>query len=136
MLKCSLAGGCVWPKIKFIQTLMGVLVTCKNEEDPFKMKVLEWSQHISHCKSMQILYDAHSLTPQLTPQSEVGYTLNSNSYKLLWLSLYPARTKKIKSKMKALEWSQHYPSILGCSRTSNSIVGDGTLTNSKSFKLL
>ena len=24
------------PKIKLIQTFMGVLVTCKNEEDPFK----------------------------------------------------------------------------------------------------
>ena len=26
-----------------------------------KMKVLEWSQKISHCKSMQIVYDAQSL---------------------------------------------------------------------------
>ena len=26
---------------------MVVLVTCKNEEDPIKMKVLEWSQHYS-----------------------------------------------------------------------------------------
>ena len=26
----------MWPKIKHIQTFMGVLVTCKNEEDPFK----------------------------------------------------------------------------------------------------
>ena len=32
----SLAGGWVWPKIKLIQTFMGVLVTCKNEEDPLK----------------------------------------------------------------------------------------------------
>ena len=32
----SVAGGWMWPKIKFIQTFMGVLVTCKNEEDPFK----------------------------------------------------------------------------------------------------
>ena len=32
----SVAGGWMWPKIKLIQTLMGVLVTCKNEEDPFK----------------------------------------------------------------------------------------------------
>ena len=31
-----------------------------------KVKVLEWSQHISHCKSMQIFYDA----------SKVGSTLN------------------------------------------------------------
>ena len=71
---------------------MGVLVTCKNEEDPFKMKVLEWSQQISHCKYMQIFYDAQG---KLTPKSEVGSSLNSNSSKLLWLSLLPARTKKI-----------------------------------------
>ena len=32
----SVAGGWVWPKTKLIQTFMGVLVTCKNEEDPFK----------------------------------------------------------------------------------------------------
>ena len=82
---------------------MGVLVTCKNEEDLFKMKVLEWSQQISQCKSMQIFYDAQG---ELTPQSEVGSILNSNSSKLLWLSLLPARMKKIQSKLKALAWSQ------------------------------
>ena len=31
-------------KIKLIQAFMVVLVTCKNEEDPIKMKALEWSQ--------------------------------------------------------------------------------------------
>ena len=79
---------------------MVVLVTCKNEEDHSKMKVLVWSHQISHCKSMQIVYDAQG---KLTPRSEVGSTLNSNSSKLLWLSLLPARMKKIQSKMKALE---------------------------------
>ena len=38
-----------------------------------KMKVLEWSQQISHCKTMHICYDAHG---KLTPQSKVGSTLN------------------------------------------------------------
>ena len=32
----SVAGGLMWPEIKLIQTFMGVLVTCKNEEDSFK----------------------------------------------------------------------------------------------------
>ena len=32
----SVANGWMWPKIKLIQPFMGVLVTCKNEEDPFK----------------------------------------------------------------------------------------------------
>ena len=26
----------MWPKIKLIQTSLEVIVTCKNEEDPFK----------------------------------------------------------------------------------------------------
>ena len=62
------------------QTFMSVFVTCKNEEDPFKMKVLDWSQQISNCKFMQIFYDAQG---ELTPRYEVGSTLNSNSTKLL-----------------------------------------------------
>ena len=98
-----------------------------------KMKELEWSQQISNCKSMQIFYDAQG---KLTLQSEVGYTLNSNSSKLLWLSLLPARIKKIQSKMKALEWSQQCYIIhqfLRCSRRANSLIGDGILTK---FKLI
>ena len=97
------------------------------------MKVLEWSQQISHCKFIQIFYDAQG---KLTPQSEVGSTLNSNSSKLLWLSLLPARMKKIQSKMKALEWSQLCYIIhqfLRCSRAANSLIGDGILTK---FKLI
>ena len=38
-----------------------------------KMKVLEWSQQIFHCKSMLIFYDAQG---KLNPQSKVGSTLN------------------------------------------------------------
>ena len=41
-----------------------------------KMKMLEWSQQISHFKSMQIFYDAQGKS---TPQSKVGSTFNSNS---------------------------------------------------------
>ena len=55
------------------------------------MKVLEWSQQISHCKSMQIFYDALG---KLTPQAEVGST--------------SARMNMIYSNLKALEWSQHF----------------------------
>ena len=35
---------------------MVVLVTCKNKEDQLKLKALEWSQHISHCKSLEIFF--------------------------------------------------------------------------------
>ena len=46
---------------------------------------------------------------QLTPQSEIEPGRNSKSSKMLWLSLLPARMKKIQSKMKLLEWPQHFP---------------------------
>ena len=35
--------------------------------------------------------------------------LISNPSKILWLSLWPARMKKIQSKVKKLEWSQDFP---------------------------
>ena len=41
--------------------------------------------------------------------------------------------KEIQSKMKALEWSQHYPSLLRRSMAANSIIGEGIWTN---FKLI
>ena len=71
---------------------------------------------------MQIFYDAQG---KLIPQSEVGFTLNSNS-----------RMKEIQSKMKALEWSQQcyiIHQLLRCSREANSLIGDGILTK---FKLI
>ena len=74
---------------------------------------------------MQIFYD---VLGKLTPQSEVGSTLNSNSSKILWLPLLPARMKKIQSIMKAQEWpQQHYiiHHFLRCSRAANSLIGDG-----------
>ena len=32
----TVVGGRMWPIIKLIQAFMVVLVTCKNDEDPFK----------------------------------------------------------------------------------------------------
>ena len=46
---------------------------------------------------------------QLTPQSEVNPSGNSNTSEMLWLSLLFPRMKKIQSKMKLLEWPQHFP---------------------------
>ena len=65
-----------------------------------KMKALECSQDFSHYKFMGIFPDAQG---QLTLQSMVGSGQISNSSKTLWLSLLPAKMKKIESKMKALE---------------------------------
>ena len=73
-----------------------------------KMKELEWSQDFSHYKSMGIFQDAQG---QLTPQSLVESGPNSNLSEILWLSSLPASMKKIRSKMKALACSQHFPII-------------------------
>ena len=71
-----------------------------------KIKELECSQDFSHYKSMGIFPDAQG---QLTPQSLVRSSQISNSSEMLWIFSLPARMKKIRSKMKALECSQHFP---------------------------
>ena len=48
---------------------------------------------------------------QLTPQSLVRSGRISNSSEMLWLFSLPASMKKIRSKMKALEWTHHFPII-------------------------
>ena len=70
-----------------------------------KMKALEYSQDYSHYKSMGIFPDAQG---QLTPQSLVRSGRISNSSDTLWMFSLPASMKKIRSKMKALECSQHF----------------------------
>ena len=50
--------------------------------------------------------DFSKIQGQLTPQSRVESGSNSNSSKMLWLSLFLPRMKKIRSKSKVLEWPQ------------------------------
>ena len=71
-----------------------------------KMKELECSQDFSHYKPMGIFPDAQG---QLTPQSLVRSGRISSLSEILWMFLLPASMKKIRSKMKALEWTQHFP---------------------------
>ena len=71
-----------------------------------KMNGLEWSQHFSHYKYIEIFPDDQG---QLTLQSLVRSGRISNLLEILWISLLFARMKKIPSKMKALEWSQDFP---------------------------
>ena len=141
---------------------MGVLVACKNEEDPIKnegarvvttlfidfsnaqgqltpksmmescrnsnqskllwktllparikrihleLKASERSQHFSHCRPVGIFSVAQG---QETHKCLIRSCPISNTSKILWLTLLPARMKKIQSKMKGLEWSQHYSLI-------------------------
>ena len=81
---------------------MHVLVTCKNEDDLIKN---EWTRVVTtfpHYKSMGIFPDAQG---QFTPQTLVKSAPISNLFKML----LPARIEKIRSKLKALEWTQDFP---------------------------
>ena len=78
----SAVSGGLWPNFKLIHTLMVVLITCKNEEDPIKTEdagVLTTFSSI-HYKSMVIFPDAQG---QLTPQSLVRSSQISNLSEIL-----------------------------------------------------
>ena len=78
---------------------MVVLVTCKNEEDPIKNEG-------ARVFTLYIIFsDAQG---HITPESVVISGRDLNTSKLLCMSLSPARMKMIQSKMKGLEWSQHF----------------------------
>ena len=74
---------------------MGLLVACKNKEDPIK------NEGARVVTTLFIYFsDAQG---QLTFKSVLNSCRNSNSSELLWLVLLPARMKKIHPKMKVLE---------------------------------
>ena len=83
-----------------------VLVTCKNEEDSIRN---EGASMVTTCFQLYVYWD-------ISRRSRAGYSAVlgliwpiSNSFEMLWKSSLPARIKKIRSKMKALEWSQYFP---------------------------
>ena len=80
---------------------MGVLVACKNEEDPIKK---EGARVVT-----TLFIDFSDAQGQLTPKSGMESCRNSNSSKLLWLVLLPARMKKIHTRV--VTTSSHYKSI-------------------------
>ena len=82
---------------------MVVLVTCKNEEDPIKN---EGARVVT-----TLFIDFSGAQGQLTPKLEMESCRNSNPSKLLWLTLLPARMKKIDSKLKALRGHKISPII-------------------------
>ena len=77
-----------------------VLLTCMNEEDSIKN---EGARVFT-----TLFIDFSDTQGQLTLLSVMGSWQNSNSSKLLCTSLLPAKMKKIQSKMKELECSQHF----------------------------
>ena len=94
------------PNSNSFELLWLVLLSARMKKIHPKMKVLEWSQHFSHYKSMGIFPDAQG---QLTHKSLVKSCRISNPFEILWLSLLPARIKKNQSKVKEQEWSQDFP---------------------------
>ena len=69
---------------------MGLLVACKNEEDPIKNE---------GTRVVTALFINFSDTQgQITPKSVMESCRNSISFKLLWLVLLSARVKKIHPK--------------------------------------
>ena len=81
------------------RNIMTILVTAKNKEDPIKIE----GDRVATTQNI----DFSNTQGQITPQSEVGSGRNSNSSEMLWMSLLLLRIKKIRIKIKALEWSQH-----------------------------
>ena len=63
-----IVSGGIWPKLELIHAFNHVILTCKNEEDPIKMKLLEWPNISLKYKYMGIFADAKG---QLTPQSVI-----------------------------------------------------------------
>ena len=79
---------------------MVVLITCKNEENPIKNEGAR--------VSTTLYFNFSDAQGQITPESVEVSCRNSNSSKLSCMSLLPARMKMIQSKIKELEWSQHF----------------------------
>ena len=79
---------------------MVLLITCKNEEDPIKKE---------GARVFTTLYINFSdAQGQITLGLVVVSGLNFNSSKLSCISTLSARMKMIHTKIKELEWSQHF----------------------------
>ena len=92
--------GRIWPKFKLVRDIIVVLLTCKNKEDPIK------NEGARVFTTLYIVFsDAQG---QITLESVVISSRNWNSSKLSCMSLLPTRMKIIHTKMKELEWSQHF----------------------------
>ena len=90
---------------------MHVLVTCKNEDDQIKN---EGARVFTRFLPLKV-YGDFSRCPR--PLVRCGRI--SNSSEMLWMFSLPASIKKIRSKMRALECSQHFShyipmGVIGC----------------------
>ena len=96
-------GGGIWPKLELIQAFMHVPVTCKSEDDSMKN---DGATVVTTFLPLSFYGDFS--TRARAANSAVRSPVSKLS-EMLWLSSLPARMKKIRSKLKALEWSQDFP---------------------------
>ena len=95
-------GDWILTKFNLIQAFIVGIFICKFDEDPFKIE----------STSIMSLYGFFSdAQGQVTHKSLIRFCQISNPSRIVLVSLLSARMKKIQSKMKALEWSQHYTSV-------------------------
>ena len=109
---------------------MVVRITCKNEEDPI--------ENVGSRVFTTLYIDFSDAQGQITLELVVVSGRNLNSFRLSCMSSLPARMKMIESKMKELEWSQHFshyksmgkfPDSKG-QQTPQSLVQSGKISNS------
>ena len=75
------------------------------------LKALEWSQHFSHYNYMGIFL-RHPRAATLTVQGLIWPNFEPiQAFMVDLVTCKNERMKKTQSKIKALEWSQHYSSI-------------------------
>ena len=86
----SAVRGRIWSKFELIQDVIDVLVTSKNNEE------LNKNEDPSMATTLNI--DFSNTQGQITPLSEVGSGLNSNSFEMLRMFLLLPRIKKIRIK--------------------------------------
>ena len=92
------------PEIKLVQALMPVMVTSNFDDDSIKTE--QARHHFPIISLWEIFLDAQR---QLTWWSVVLSDRNSNSSKILCMSLLPASIKRIGSKDTEKRWRHHFP---------------------------
>ena len=92
--------GRIWPNFEHTRDFIVVLVICKNEEHPIKIKGARVFTTL-----LIIFADAQG---HMTLKSVVVSGRHLNSSKLSCMSMLPARMKITQSKMKELDWSEHF----------------------------
>ena len=82
------------------------LIPARMKKIRFNIMTLEWSQKFCHHKSMQILKTLKGSQVHILCSNLAEFRTYPS---FLWLSSFPARIRKIRSNIKALELSQHFP---------------------------